>query len=86
VRESVVHEVFVDLVGDDDQIVLDGNLADTAEFVVGEHGAGRVVRGVDQQDLGAWGDGGAEFVEVEAVVRGAEGDRDTAAAGEGDAG
>jgi hypothetical protein len=36
--------VFVDLVGDDDQVVLDRDVADPAQLLVGQDGAGRVVR------------------------------------------
>jgi hypothetical protein len=44
VHALVERQVLVDLVGDDDQIVLDRNLGDRGELDRGEHGAGGVVR------------------------------------------
>ena len=40
-------EVFVDLVGDDDGVVPDGELDDAFQHFAGEHRAGGVVRVVD---------------------------------------
>jgi hypothetical protein len=74
VLESVVHEVFVDLVRDDDRS------CSTATALT--RAAPRRLRtvpvglwGVDQQDLRARGDRGAQLVQVESIVRGAQGDR-----------
>jgi hypothetical protein len=80
-------EVFVDLVRDHQQIALDGEGGDGGQLVVGEDGAGGVVRGVEQDEAGAVGDRVAQLVQVEAegaVVR-AEGDRDAGAARHRDA-
>src|SRR5690606_35821130 len=64
-----------DLVGDHQQIVLHREVRDGRQFVGGEDRAGRVVRGVQEQQAGARGDQGAQFVEVRAEVRGAQGER-----------
>src|SRR5690606_569065 len=84
----VEDEVFVDLVGHDEEVPFHGQLGDRRQLRAGEDRAGGVVRGVDQQHAGAVGDGVAQFVEVEpeAAVPGAQGDRDAAAARHGDAG
>ena len=62
------HEVLVDLVGDDDQVVVDGQLGDLRQLAGVEHLAGRVVRRVEQDQPGARPDGGAQLGRVEAVA------------------
>lgn len=81
-------EMFVDLVGDDEQVPFDGEFRDGRQFLASEDRAGRVVRGVEQDQAGAVGDGGAQFVEVQVVraVAGAQGDRDACAARHADTG
>ena len=54
---AVEDEVLVDLVGDHEQVVLDGQRRDGGELVAGEHRAGRVVRAVEQDEAGAGRDG-----------------------------
>jgi hypothetical protein len=61
-------EMLVDLVGDDDRVELVCQLTDQGELVEGEHLPGRVVRRVDQHELGAGGERRAQFVAVEAVL------------------
>jgi hypothetical protein len=80
--------VFVDLVGDHQQVPLDRQLGDGGELLAAQHGAGGVVRSVEQDEPGARGDGGPQLVEVqpEGVAVRAERDRDPAAARHGDAG
>lgn len=83
-------EVLVDLVGDDQEIVLAGEAGDLGELLVGQDGAGGVVRSVEQDQAGVVGDGVAQFVQVEAVGAGlrvrAQGHRDAAAACQRDTG
>ena len=45
----VVHEVGVDLVGDDQEVVTLGDVGEPAQFGLGEHVAGGVVRVAQQQ-------------------------------------
>jgi hypothetical protein len=54
---AVEDQVLVDLVGDHEQVVLDGQGGDGGQFVAGEHRAGGVVRAVEQDEAGAGGDG-----------------------------
>jgi hypothetical protein len=65
VLDPVVGEALVHLVGHRDQVVLDAQLRDALELGTGEHGAGRVVRGVQQQQAGPRRDRGAHRVEVD---------------------
>ncbi len=82
----VEDEVLVDLVGHHEQVSLAGEPGDRGELLVGEDGAGGVVRTVDQQQLGARGDGGSQGVDVEPEVGRAQRDRHPHAAGHGDGG
>ncbi|CAM5628383.1 hypothetical protein SCALM49S_10352 [Streptomyces californicus] len=59
---------------------------DPGQFVGREHGSGRVVRGVQEQQTGARGDEGAQFVEVRAEAGGAQRERYAPGARHGDAG
>ena len=65
---AVVEEVLVDFVGEEEEIVPLGELADRFELGAGEDFAGGVGRGVDEEGAGAGGDGGSEGVEVERPV------------------
>ena len=60
-------QVLVDLVGDGDEVVLSAQPGDPRQLVGGEHGAGGVVRGVDDDRPSAGGDRGGQFVRVEGV-------------------
>jgi len=83
---AVEHEVLVDLVGDHEQVALDGQRRDGRELVAGEDRTGWVVRAVEQDEAGARGDGVFEFIQVGAEAGGAQGDRDPDPAGHGDVG
>ena len=50
VTPTVVHEIGVDLVGDDDPVVREGDLRERLEFAPLEDAAGRVLRIAEQQD------------------------------------
>lgn len=59
-------EVFVDFIGDGDEVVFDAEVGNLREFFAGIDFAGGVVRGVDEDGFcRAGGDGVFEFVEVE---------------------
>ena len=62
-------QVLVHLVRDHEQVALDGELGDGGQLLAGQDGAGRVVRGVEQDQPGAGGDRGAQLVQVEAGRR-----------------
>ena len=68
---AVEDQVLVHLVGDHQQVALAGEFGDRGELGAGQDRAGRVVRGVEQDQPGARGDGGAQLVQVqdEAVPR-----------------
>jgi hypothetical protein len=65
VRQAVEGEVLVHLVGDDEEVVLRRYGGDGVQFLDGEHLAGRVVRGVQQDRGGAPADGRAQLGRVE---------------------
>ena len=67
VGATVEEQVLVHLVGDHDEIVLDRDPGDRVEFVPGEHLAGRVVRGVEQDHLGPRGHRSDQLVGIEDV-------------------
>ena len=67
---ALVHEVLVDLVGDDEQVVVDGDVGDGSELLGVEHLARRVVRGVEEDEPGAVRDRGPQLGRVEPVVGG----------------
>lgn len=50
---AVEDQVLVDLVGDDQQVAFDGERGDGRQFLAGEDLAGRVVRGVEEDQSGA---------------------------------
>ena len=66
VPAAVEGQVLVDLVGDHQQVGLDRQRGQPAQFLLGEDHPGRVVRGVDDDRPGARRDGGADRVDVEA--------------------
>ena len=74
-------EVLVDLVGDDDRVVAGRELDHEFEDLVVEHRARRVVRRVDDDEPGAVGDRGAQFVGVGSPVGVAQRHRAVHAAG-----
>ena len=49
---AVEHQVLVDLVGERDEVVLDAQACDRLELGDGEHLAGGVVRGVEEERAG----------------------------------
>ena len=57
---AVVEEVLVHLVGEDEEVVLDGERGDGLELGEGEDLAGGVGRAVEDDGAGARRDGGAE--------------------------
>ena len=72
----VVGQLGVDLVGDDDQVALAGEGGDVLQVRPAHDGAGRVVREVEHQHLGAWRDLGFQHGAREAkAVLGARLDR-----------
>ncbi len=66
---AVVQEVLVDFVGDDEEIVLDGEIGDDFKLGAGEDFAAGIGWGVDDDAAGTRGDGGAEVVEVDGPCR-----------------
>jgi hypothetical protein len=82
---DVERQVFVDLVGHDEGVVAVGEFDDEFERRPVEDRAGRIVRGVDQDDPGPVGHRGTEFLRIGLEVRQlhrpvpAPGERDEAA-------
>ena len=83
-RGAVEHQMLVDLVGNDHEVVLDSEAGYGLHLASVEHLAGWVVRRVDQQQLRLRGDRRSQFVEVEAVVGRSKRDGPRHRAGEGD--
>ena len=71
-----VDEVLVDLVGKDEEVVLDGDCGEGFELGAGEDLAGGIRGSVDEDGAGVRGDGGMDGVEVERPVRSGERDED----------
>ena len=69
---AVVEEVFVDLVGEDEQVVLDGKLGDGLKLGAAEDLAGRIGRRVENHAAGARCDRCAKAIEIERPVRRSE--------------
>src|SRR5947207_1474568 len=69
VREAVVEDVLVDLVGDGKRVPLDAEVGDAAELLAAENLTGGIVGRVDDDGLGARIECGRELVRVEAPVR-----------------
>jgi len=81
---AVEDQVLVDLVGDHEQVALDGQVRDRGDLAGGEDRTGRVVRGVEQDEPGAHRHRLGQLVQVGAEVRRAQRDRDADAARHGD--
>jgi len=81
----VVPQVLVGLVGQHDEVALDGDVGDSLEFVGCEDNARRVMRRIEQDQPGAVGDRVAEGVEVGAKRRRPHGHRHSPAMREVDA-
>ncbi len=73
VLSAGVEEVLVDFVGEEEEVVTDGEVADGFDLGVGEDFAGGVGGGVDEDGAGAGGDGALEGVIVEGPVGGGGG-------------
>ena len=58
----------VDLVGHDDDVVLAGDVGDGRDVLARQHAAGRVVRRVEDDQLGLGRDERAQLVDVESEV------------------
>ena len=86
VHGTVEDEVLVDLVGHHEDVVLDREPGDRGEVVVAEHDPGRVVRRVDQHQLGPRSERRGELGVVEPEVGAEEADADPDPAGEVDRG
>ncbi len=84
----VEDQMFIDLVGDDDEVVFLRELGDDAQLASRVDLAGRIVRSIEQDHLRAAGDRGPEPVGVESPLVAVALQRDGAALGptEGDAG
>ena len=66
--DVVVEDLVVDLVGEDDEVVLAGDLDHLQQELAAVDGAGRVV-GVDQhQAAGTRGNAGADVIEIRVPV------------------
>ncbi len=77
----VEDQVFVDLVGDHHEVVLEREVGHRPQLGAGEHGAGRVVGAVEQHEPGPGGDRGPQRLDVEAEVRRPQRDRPSYPAG-----
>ena len=58
----VIEDLVVDFIGEDDQVVLAGDLNNLQQQLFGIHCTGRVVRVNDDDPAGAWGDFCANIV------------------------
>ena len=79
-------QVLIHLIGEDDGVVLDGQAHHFAQHLHREHGAGRVVRIVDDDHLGARAEAVFKRGQVRHEVRGEEGCGGVAGAAEADHG
>lgn len=64
----VVQDLVVDFVGENNQVVLTGDLDDLLQQFFGINGARRVIRVNDDDSTGAWRNFGADIVEVREPV------------------
>ena len=71
-----VDEFFIDFVGDHQEVMRDGHVAEKAAFVVIKHPAGWIMRGIDQQRFGSWGYLTFKFRRIEAKIRSPQLDAD----------
>ena len=60
--------MLVHLVGDGNQVVFDDNIGDQLQLVAGEHLAGRIVRRIEEDQLGARRDGRPQLGGVEHII------------------
>src|SRR5262249_42380540 len=60
VADVAVDERLVGLVGNEEEIVTEGQVGDGVEEIARVHATGRVGGGVDEQGAGAWRDGGGD--------------------------
>ena len=63
-----VDQALIDLIGEDDDILLDGNLCETLKRLSGQHAAGGVIRGNKNQNLGLVGDLFPNFLQIHLVA------------------
>src|SRR5207245_6946638 len=61
---SVVHELAVDLVGEDPEITLARDRGDVADRFARAHATGRVVGAVEDEDLRSRADEAAELIQI----------------------
>ena len=82
---AVVDHLAVDFVGQNDRVVLLGKLGHRFEVAPGQDAAGRVRRGIQDDELGLVGDESRQLVDVESeLLRLAQGRRDRLRADEVD--
>ena len=81
---AVEHQVLVDLVGDHQQVVLDGQTGHPGQFVSIKDLAGWVMRRVQEDHPGRGTNRRDQVVRVEGVVRCVESDDPTPTSGQGD--
>ena len=62
---AVVQNVFVDLVGDRDDVPLVAEVGDRLKLFAGKDLAGRIVRRVDDDRLGVRVEGGGQLIGIE---------------------
>ena len=84
VSGAVEHQVLVDLVGDHQQVVLDGQTGHPGQFVSIKDLAGWVMRRVEEDHSGRGTDRRDQVLRIEGVVRCVEGDDPTPTSGQGD--
>jgi hypothetical protein len=68
VAEPIEDEVFVDLVGDGDDIMFDAQVADEGKLLLGEDPAGGIVGRVEEHGFGLLFEGAPQLFSVELVV------------------
>ena len=65
---TAVDQLLVDLVGDHDQVVTDGDVGQALQSLIGLHHAGGVAGGVDDQHAGLVGDEALQLLQVDLEV------------------
>ena len=65
---AAVDQLLIDLVGDHDQVVTDGDVGQALQGLIGLHHAGGVAGGVDNQHAGLIGDEALQLLEVDLEV------------------
>src|SRR4029079_14028696 len=84
--KTIKHEVFVYLVRNRDNVMLDAKIPNDRKFLLGETPARRIVRRVEQHGLGLLLERARQFFRVELVVRRTQWNPDRNPAGERDTG